>query len=621
MKKYKVKGKKLKTLLPKIAVKLKTKIENLEYKIISQEKFLGMTKKIEIEVWKKEMHKEEIKKNTEIEDTSGKKSQESSKELINIRKDEDSVYLKIDNGKIDYNEIIDKIAQNDIEDPKIEAIEKAYEERGKEIKIAQNYQEVEKKLADKIEETKLEGEKVILTSEEEIEIIISKDMMKAFLILTPKIIERVPLKQIKQKILNKNIKRIKTDKEIKENILKGKLYEKVLIAEGEYPKNGENAYIEYFIETANKKSMFTPKMLENGSVNFKELNLIENVKKGDILSKKISLTKGINGKDIYNKIIVAKDGKDIIVQKGKNTELLKNGEIISQIDGMVRMKEKKIDVLEVFVTEKVNITTGNINFNGNVIVKGDVEPGYEVKAEGNIDVTGNIEKANLEANGDIILRGSLYGKGTGTLKSGGDIVLNFVEGANLEAKGDIIVNEAIMGSKVISGKSIKVIDKKGVVLGGIIRAVDSIEVINLGSSRGVKTRVEVGSNPKIMENIKLLNNELEKIDKKNFQLTKNITLLQKMKMNNNMPEDKKLLLVELIKAKLSTNQHILEINKKIENMQNELKEVKNATVDVHGICYAGVKIKIGKEYYVVEENMQNVRFYSDEGKVKSKILK
>ena len=193
----------------------------------------------------------------------------------------------------------------------------------------------------------------------------------------------------------------------------------------------------------------------------------------------------------------------------------------------------------------------------------------------------------------------------------------------MEAKGDIIVNEAIMGSRVISGKSIRVIDKKGVILGGTIKAADEVEVIDLGSSRGVKTRIEVGSNPKILEKIKAFESELKKMDKKNFQLSKNVTLLQKMQMNlkENMPKDKKELLIKLLKAKLGMNQQILDIKSKLEEYHEALKEVRNAIVDVHGICYPGVRIKIRKGNYIVEEELQNVRFYYEDGKVKTKILK
>ena len=81
-----------------------------------------------------------------------------------------------------------------------------------------------------------------------------------------------------------------------------------------------------------------------------------------------------------------------------------------------------IEVVNTYVVNgDVDYSTGNIQFNGNVVINGTVPDGFEVKAEGDIVVMKIAESARLEAGRDIIIKGGVQGKGKGLVSAGRDI--------------------------------------------------------------------------------------------------------------------------------------------------------------------------------------------------------
>jgi len=620
LKRYKVTGKDKTILIKKVAEKLNTEISRIAYKTIEES-----SDKVVLEVWIKEESSENLKttlisKEKVIVNNSGdikksnstiKEKQELENKNIKEKNDEnikenkiklsitkEGVYLKINFGDVPFNEVINLISERSIEAPEVNKINQAYENRGENIKIAEYY----------------EG----LYVSSIIEIIISEDKMEAYMNFTePKGLELPKLKDVLEKIREFKITYGIQEENIIQAIKEKKYNLDIVVAKGTKPVNGENASVKYHINSVARKNSLKPTLLDDGKVDFKNLDIIENVEEGAILAEKINATKGKNGFNVFGEEITAKDGRDINLSKGKNTYISDDGnKIISEISGMVSCRDKKISVLDTFVIDSVGISTGNIDFVGNVIVKGDIMPDYSVRATGNIEVKGNVEKAALYAEGDIVIRGSFFGKGSGKVEAQGDVILNFAESSTIQADGNIIANEALMNCKVYSQKKITVIDKKGVIVGGEIKAAEGIEAINLGSNRGIKTDIEVGNNPQIVEEQRKIELEIEDMIKKMQQIEKNIAVLSKLKTAGQLEPEKEDFLNQLISAKFITTKTISDLKIQIEDNTEKGNEVKNATVNVHAYCYPGIKIKIRKGTYFVKEELQNVKFYYEKADVK-----
>lgn len=75
------------------------------------------------------------------------------------------------------------------------------------------------------------------------------------------------------------------------------------------------------------------------------------------------------------------------------------------------------------IKEDVSLKTGNIDFNGTVIIRGDVPTGFSIKASGDILIDGLVEAAHIEAKGSVTIVKGIVGSRTGGIIAGGKMFL------------------------------------------------------------------------------------------------------------------------------------------------------------------------------------------------------
>ena len=187
------------------------------------------------------------------------------------------------------------------------------------------------------------------------------------------------------------------------------------VAEAIMPVDGHDAYISYNFETDPKK--LKAQVDEEGKVDYKKLNNIQNVIADQPLAQKIPAERGKGGKTLFGRYLEAKNGKDIQIQLGANVKLDRDGVTIkADIDGEVMLVNGKVTVEPIKYLDAVNVKTGDVKFVGTVVIKGNVQEGYKVEAT-NIEVNGIVDKSRLEATGNIIVRQGIFGKGEGFIKA------------------------------------------------------------------------------------------------------------------------------------------------------------------------------------------------------------
>ncbi|MHB9093062.1 MAG: DUF342 domain-containing protein, partial [Eubacteriales bacterium] len=256
--------------------------------------------------------------------------------------------------------------------------------------------------------------------------------------------------------------------------------EPLVIARGAAPIDGENARIDFKFTTDVLPGK--PTEMVDGRVDYYSLNLIQNVEQGEVLAVKIPAGQGTPGRLVTGEEVPAKPGKDIQLSIGKNVELRENNSVaVSTANGHVLLSGNKINVSNVYeVKGDVDFNTGNIEFNGTVIVKGSVREGFKVIAEGDVEVMNTIADGVVECTGNLKVKNGIVGRTKSKIKAGESVFTRFIENSSVESGGDIVVGEAIMHSKVSAKKSI-VVGGKGVIVGGISRAGEEINCKIVGS--------------------------------------------------------------------------------------------------------------------------------------------
>jgi uncharacterized protein (DUF342 family) len=395
--------------------------------------------------------------------------------------------------------------------------------------------------------------------------------------------------------------------------------ENVLVAEGKKPSDGRDAYIQYNFDTNPGKVRLREGF--DGKVDFKDLHIIQNVVEGQPLAKKIPPELGDTGMTVIGKVLPAVNGRDMVIPQGKNVHVGDDDvTIYSDINGQVVESNGKINVEPIYTVKgNVDIKTGNIIFLGTVVVHGNVEAGFSVKAVGNIEVHGTVEKAELDAEGDIIVHQGITGKGAGIVRSGHSIWARFIENTVVEAGNMVVVSDGIINSQVDASKRIACQGKRANIVGGRLRAAEEIIAETLGSSTsGTETICEVGFDPKYKEKLDLLTDNKEALAKQLEDIQLNLqTLIGIKKQRKSLPEDKEAYMGELLELQQKYLHELREANEEIGKIQEILDGTKNpGRISASTKVYPGVRVIIRDIKEEVRREYKAVTFLLENGLIR-----
>lgn len=439
---------------------------------------------------------------------------------------------------------------------------------------------------------------------------ITSDEMKAYLIMTPPKQGGFDLEidEIRN-ILKSNGVIVGIKEDVLNRIIDYPIYnEPILIAEGIKAKNGKDAEIHYNFNIT-KEVHFVE---EDGKVDFKNLNLIQNVVAGQVLAVKEKATIGEPGRTVTNKIIPQKTGKDCQLLAGKNCHVTEDGmQIIADKNGQAILAANKVNVESINVVNgDVNLKTGNILFLGTVIVNGNVEDGYSVKAAGNIEIHGSVGKCELDAEGDIIISQGVQGKNEGFIRTSKSLYAKFLQDVKIEAADSVYVQDSIMHSFIDATREITIVGKRAKIVGGRLRAGELIQSKEIGSVSGVETIIEVGIDPKKRQRLLELEEEKVKAYKELETITTNLTGLEDMKKRvKNLTPEKEEIYIKLINESKRLNTIIQQTEEEINEINSYLGGLKTkGKIIASKLVQPGVKIYIKNSFLNVKTEYKKVVF-------------
>lgn len=218
-------------------------------------------------------------------------------------------------------------------------------------------------------------------------------------------------------------------------MLREKQFDKeVVVAKGKEPVDGEDAHFSYYFK---KEVNPKPKVLADGTVDYKNMELFEFIKKDTLVAEYFPATAGTFGYDVTGQMISPKRGKELPALRVIGVRVSEDKKkYYADIDGIIEWHEgeNKLEIRNLYtVPGNVDAATGNIRFNGDVNIMGNVTSGFSVQAAGNIVIDGHCEASQIEAGGDVIIRKGCQGKGLGKIIAGKSIVGQFFESAVLTA--------------------------------------------------------------------------------------------------------------------------------------------------------------------------------------------
>ncbi|MCB1173477.1 MAG: DUF342 domain-containing protein [Leptospiraceae bacterium] len=306
-------------------------------------------------------------------------------------------------------------------------------------------------------------------------------------------------------------------------LLEDRYMQEILAAEGQAVQHGKDAVIDYKVKIKKEINLEED---AKGRIDFKQMNLVENVVVGQVLAERIPPQPGKPGRTLTNRIVPARDGKDVQLTQGKGTILSDDGSrLIAEINGQVVYSHNRISVEPVYrVVGDVGPKTGNIMFLGSVVIGGNVLDNYEVKAAGNVEVGGSVQKARIEAEGDIIVRSGVQGS---TIEStGGSLFAKFIQNAEISVATDIVAGEGILHTHAEAGNNIHCNGRRAQIVGGNIRATREVRARMIGSQAYTATEIHVGTDPRLLSQSEELNTMISEAAEKLTRTEKTLATLQ-----------------------------------------------------------------------------------------------
>jgi len=389
----------------------------------------------------------------------------------------------------------------------------------------------------------------------------------------------------------------------------------MVLAKALPPQEGKSAEIIYNFNT---NINLKPKVNEDGSVDFHNLDTVNHVKRGDLLATLIPADDGKPGIDVCGNLIKQQKVNHLVLKYGNKIAINPEGtKIFSEVNGHVSLVDDRVfvsDTLE--IPSDVGPSTGDIVYDGNVAIKGSVTSGYTVNAKGDVSVEGVVEAANIYAGGQIILKRGVQGGGKGYLEAGTNVIAKFIESATVRC-GGYLQTDAILHSNVSARGEILVSGKKGFITGGEIHSGSSITAKTAGNSMGTKTTLEVGIDPALVEEFRELEKSIPEMTEELDKLTKIVMNYARRIKNGETFEARVMNNVrESAKRKEFLEQKLEKDMSRYMSLSEDMEENEGGNIIVQGTIYPGCRIIISNVMFFVKSETVHSKFIREGADIK-----
>lgn len=383
-------------------------------------------------------------------------------------------------------------------------------------------------------------------------------------------------------------------------------------AEGKQVQHGENARIERKFDLSKKNR---PKINEYNKADYKDMSLFVLAQKGDLLAVRIPQTEGTPGKNIFGMVVVPRTGRPIPMPQGKNTEVRNENELYATVNGQIVDTTRKIDIdPHLDIRSSVGAATGNIDFDGGVTIKGNVEVGFIVRATGDIEIGGMVNGADVQGR-NIVIKGGIAGQNRGLVKAQEDVHALFAENANIEAGRDVNITDSVLHSNVRAGNRVYVEERKGVITGGSVAAGEEIRCKMVGNPAAVVTKLSVGVDPTVQQKYMELCRECKEDKARLKQITQMLNTLGKIDVSR-LPQQRIDQINALTRSQFPLAGKIKRAEKEIMALEETMGRMKDGKIRVSDTVYPGVRISINSILMNVQSSIRRCLLTVEDERIK-----
>jgi hypothetical protein len=403
--------------------------------------------------------------------------------------------------------------------------------------------------------------------------------------------------------------------------------EQLLIAAGTPPEDGEDGYLEFLIS---KTHLLDAAAIddEHEIVDLHDVGSLFTVAAGQPLVRRHPPTPGTPGRNVLGEEIPSRPGKDTIFGRGLEGAVVADDNpdlLVSAFGGLPVFKPDGISVTKVLTVEQVDMSVGNLDFDGSINVTGNIHSDMHVHATGDILVGGMIEAATVNSDSNITVKGGIIGRGTSVqhgvkseevaqVHANGELTALFLENAVVSANSISVLNNIIQSQVTAATQVIVGGEKsdKSAIRGGTIRAGMLIRTPVLGARTSNQTVMIVGVDPMLIDQIGVIRKIVESKGEEQDQLNRVIKLL------TGLPS-KLAMLEKAQKSLVSVEEELRLRNEELQTLEAKIESGRHAKVEVTHSIDGVARITIGRRSVTILEPRERGTFFLSIEKDEEKI--
>ena len=311
------------------------------------------------------------------------------------------------------------------------------------------------------------------------------------------------------------------------------------------------------------------------------------VKTGEVLAVVEPEVVGCDGTTVTGNTTLHQTRATPILAIGENVEVV-DGEVVAAISGLLHLEGGVISVKPTLLLARgVDYHSGNIDFDGDVVLGGRVADGFTIACTGTLASSVTIDAYGITCGALTGSRG-LIGHGDATVSVRGDTTLRFVQNTSIRIGGALRITQSVLTSRITAYDSVELAHGSSVV-GSTIRAGLGAVVFNVGSNGAAASEIYLGIDFGVDDRLAVIRDQT-------------LALSEKLR-------DVRLLLAHgerttpLIELERDVNAAIATLAEEAGSLVSHLDRDEDARLVVHGTIHAGTYVEICHRSHVVERSV------------------
>jgi uncharacterized protein len=390
----------------------------------------------------------------------------------------------------------------------------------------------------------------------------------------------------------------------------------VPFCKGTPPTQGSNAVLTHYWQQKSTEAK------PHETVNLRNTQALPIVNKGDCIAEVVPAKQPTDGIDATGAILPADPVQSLEVKAGEH--VLKNekdGCIVftAEESGLVSYANQEFKIQRLLhIKGDVCYATGNIDFDGNVIVEGNVLSLFTIRCTGDLWISGFIENGvKIHAGGTLETGMGIIGPETSVVCKG-NASIQFIQSAHihvdskLEVRGSIVDADVFCKELQVQGEKIKMEDK-GCVIGGVVAALNTIDLHSVGSYANI-TKLVCGLSPHVIAPMRAIRQNVKRLAMQSSRVQNEMGIQldapNAAEVLQNMPPSRKEFirkkLLELKQINQTIAQHQAALNELMQKATNPQPE--NCRIQVQNALFPKVHIQIGEYDLLVPDCLSQLEF-------------